>query len=73
VILPGATILGRGLLDRIMALLFRITGQTPPNLAEIIHERSRLPFVNAGFQVETHDLDVRSSRVYILVATKSAH
>ena len=73
VILPGATILGRGLLDRFMALLFRITGQTPPNLAEIIHERSRQPFVNAGFRVETHDLDVRSSRVYILVATKPAH
>ena len=73
VILPGATILGRGFLDRVMALLFRITGQTPPNLAEIIHERSRQPFVNAGFQVETHDLDFRSSRVYILVATKSAH
>ena len=70
VILPGATILGRGLLDRVMALLFRITGQTPPNLEEIIHQRSRQPFVNAGFQVETHVLDVRSSRVYILVATK---
>ncbi|HSK66411.1 MAG TPA: methyltransferase domain-containing protein, partial [Anaerolineales bacterium] len=73
VILPGATIIGRGLLDRAMALLFRITGQTPPNLAEIIHERSRQPFVNAGFRVETHELDVRSSRVYVLVATKSAH
>ena len=70
VILPGATILGRGLLDQVMALLFRITGQTPPNLAEIIHQRSRQPFVSAGFQVETHVLDVRSSRVYILVATK---
>ncbi len=73
VILPGATFLGRGLVDRIMAFLFRITGQTPPNLAEIIHERSTQPFVNTGFRVETHELDVRSSRVYILVATKSAH
>ena len=27
VILPGATIMGRGILDRAMALLFRITGE----------------------------------------------
>lgn len=70
VILPGATILGRGLMDRAMALLFRITGQTPPNLSEIVQERSRQPLASSGFKVQTHILDVRSSRVFILVATK---
>jgi ubiquinone/menaquinone biosynthesis C-methylase UbiE len=70
VILPGATILGRGLMDRAMALLFRITGEAPPNLAEIIHERSRQPFVKAGFRVEVHELNIRSSLVFILVGTK---
>jgi ubiquinone/menaquinone biosynthesis C-methylase UbiE len=70
VILPGATILGRGFLDRVMELLFRITGQAPPNLAEIVHQRSRQPFVSAGFQVQAHEVEIHSSRVFILVATK---
>jgi ubiquinone/menaquinone biosynthesis C-methylase UbiE len=71
VILPGATILGRGILDRAMALLFRITGQNPPDLSEILQERSREPFTHAGFDVEVHELNVKSSLVFILVAIKS--
>jgi ubiquinone/menaquinone biosynthesis C-methylase UbiE len=69
VILPGATIIGRGILDRAMALLFRITGQTP-NISEILQERSKAPFTTAGFKLETHELNIRSSLVFILVATK---
>jgi ubiquinone/menaquinone biosynthesis C-methylase UbiE len=72
IILPGATILGRGILDRAMALLFRITGETPPDLAEILQERARAPFSTAGFQVQIHELNIRSSLVFILVATKHA-
>lgn len=72
VILPGATILGRGIMDRAMAFLFRITGETPPNLSEILHERSKQPFATAGFHVEVHELSIRSSLVFILVATKPA-
>jgi ubiquinone/menaquinone biosynthesis C-methylase UbiE len=70
VILPGATLLGRDPMDRLMALLFRITGQTPPNLSEILHERSKEPFGRSGFEVQTHELEIRSSRVFILVARK---
>jgi ubiquinone/menaquinone biosynthesis C-methylase UbiE len=71
VILPGATILVRGILDRAMAFLFRITGQNPPDLSEILQERSREPFTHAGFDVEVHELNVKSSLVFILVATKA--
>ena len=70
VILPGATIMGRGILDRAMALLFRITGEAPPDLSEIIHERSKQPFTKAGFHVDVHELNIRASLVFILVATK---
>ena len=70
VILPGATILGRSVMDRAMALLFRVTGEAPPNLAEIIHERSKQPFTKAGFHVDVHELNIKSSLVFILVATK---
>lgn len=71
VILPGATILGRGLSDRTMALLFRITGQTPPDLAEILHERSKRPLAEAGFQVQTHELQIRASIVFVMVAIRA--
>lgn len=70
VILPGATIMGRGVLDRAMALLFRITGETPPNLSEILGERSKAPFAKSGFEVQIHEVNIRSSLVFILVATK---
>jgi ubiquinone/menaquinone biosynthesis C-methylase UbiE len=73
VILPGATIMGRGVLDRAMALLFRITGQTPPDLSEILQERSKEPFAKAGFHVDVHELHIKSSLVFILVATKDVH
>jgi ubiquinone/menaquinone biosynthesis C-methylase UbiE len=71
VILPGASILGRGLMDRLMALIFRITGETPPNLSEVLHQRSKEPLAKTGFNVEFHELEIRSSMVLILVATKS--
>ena len=72
VILPGATIMGRGVLDRAMALLFRITAQTPPDLSEILQERSKEPFAKAGFHVDVHELHIKSSLVFVLVATKDA-
>jgi len=72
VVLPGAVIVGRRIIDRLMAGLFRFTGQTPPNLSEIIHERSKKPFAEAGFQVKTYELEVKLSIVFIMVATKFA-
>ena len=71
VILPGASILGRGLMDRVMAFVFRITGETPPNLSEVLQERSKGPLSKAGFTVEFHEREIRSSLVMILVATKT--
>lgn len=70
VILPGASILGRGFMDRFMAFVFRITGETPPNLSEVLQERSKGPLSKAGFTVEFHELELRSSLVMILVAIK---
>ncbi len=70
VILPGAVIIGRGGLDRLLAWLFRITGETPPNLSEILHERPKEPFAKAGFQLEIHEVNVKSSLVFIMLATK---
>lgn len=73
IILPGATIIGRGILDRAMALLFRVTGETPPNLSEILEEKSRKPMAAAGFDVQVYEVNIKASLVFILVATKSSH
>lgn len=70
VILPGVVITGRGLSERLMAWIYRITGETPRNLSEILHERSKAPFAKAGFHVEIHEINVKSSLVLILLATK---
>ncbi len=70
VILPGAAILGRGAADRLLAWIFRITGETPPNLAEMLRERTQKPFTEAGFHVEVHEIMVRSTLVFIVLATK---
>ena len=70
VILPGATIMGRGIMDRLMAFVFYITRQTPPNLFAILKERTKAPFGESGFHVQIHELDIKSSLVFIIVATK---
>jgi len=72
VILPGAIFTGRGLPDRFLAWIFRITRQTPPNLSEILHERSREPFATAGFDLKIYEISVKSSVVFILLAVKRA-
>jgi ubiquinone/menaquinone biosynthesis C-methylase UbiE len=70
IVLPAATLMGRGILDRFMALVFRITHQSPVDPLEIFSERLRKPFVEAGFKVEIKGLDVKSSLLLIVIATK---
>jgi SAM-dependent methyltransferase len=70
VVLPGASILGRSLMDRIMAFVFRITGETPPELSKVLRERAGKAFSGAKFHVQIHELEIKSSLVFILVATK---
>ena len=73
VILPGATIIGRGIMDRLMAFVFYITRQSAPNLADILKERTKKPFGESGFNVQIHELDIKSSLVFIIVATKDKY
>ena len=70
ILLPVAWITGAGLLDKFAAWLFRITGQAPPNLNQEIVDRFSEPFIEAGFQVQTEQLEVKSSLVLIVIAEK---
>ncbi len=68
IVLPVAWITGAGLLDKFAAWLFRITGQAPSDLNQEIINHLSEPFIEAGFQVKTEQLEVKSSLVLIVIA-----
>ena len=65
VILPVAWITGQGMFERLMAALFRVTGQAPEWSA-----RFSDPLRRAGFQVKEEPLTLAGSKIMILVAQK---
>ena len=65
VILPIAWITGNHFIARIMAWLFRITEQAPE-----WDELYLKTFIEAGFHTQAQKLEVRSSKVLIIIATK---
>ena len=69
VVLPVAIQIGRGALERAMALLFRVTHQSPADPIEIVREKLREPFVKAGFEVGIKELQVKSSLLLIIIAS----
>ncbi|MGA7192762.1 MAG: class I SAM-dependent methyltransferase [Anaerolineales bacterium] len=72
IVLPAAWIVGRKFMDRAAAWLFQITGETPKNILEIVTQRFIPPLEQAGFKVEKHQIEVESSIVLILIASKSS-
>ena len=52
--------------------LFRVTGESPSEALELVKTKFREPFVRSGFKAEVRTLDVRSSILLIIVATKSS-
>ncbi|MEP7137009.1 MAG: class I SAM-dependent methyltransferase [Chloroflexota bacterium] len=69
IVLPVALQNGRGLLERAMSLLFRITRQSPVNPMAEVKEKLRAPFVEAGFKVEMKELQVKSSLLLVILAS----
>ncbi|MEO8355630.1 MAG: methyltransferase domain-containing protein [Chloroflexota bacterium] len=70
IVLPVAMLMGRGILDRLMSLLFRVTHQSPEDPLEIFSKRFERPFIEAGFQVKIKQVEVKSSLLVIVIATK---
>jgi ubiquinone/menaquinone biosynthesis C-methylase UbiE len=50
--------------------LFRVTGESPSEALELVKTKFREPFVQSGFKTEVQTLDVKSSMLLIIVATK---
>lgn len=69
IVLPVAMQIGRGILDRAMALLFRVTHQSPVDPLEIVKEKLQAPFVKAGFAVDIRELQAKSSLLLLIIAT----
>jgi len=70
VILPVAWFTGSGLVDNVAAWLFRVTGQSPYDSHQEATERLALPIKDAGFDFQFELVDVKSSCVLILIASK---
>lgn len=71
IVLPVAWLTGTGPLDRFAAWLFRVIGQVPSDLSKESTARLTRPFTRAGFRAEIKQLEVKSSRVLIVIATKA--
>lgn len=52
--------------------LFKVTGESPAEALELVKVKFREPFVKAGFETKVQTLDVKSSMLLIIVATKSS-
>jgi len=71
IVLPVALIKGRGPIERAMSLLFRVTRQSPVDPLEVVREKLKAPFVEAGFDVEVKELQVKSSLLLVIISSRS--
>jgi len=71
ILMPAAWIVGRKLWDKAAAWLFRVTGEAPNNIREVVETRAVQPLKQAGFNVEVRELEIQASTVMIILAIKS--
>jgi ubiquinone/menaquinone biosynthesis C-methylase UbiE len=71
VVIPSAWITGSRPLERLAAGLFRITGQSPRIVAEL-PEAVKKRFETAGFLVRSELVELKNSRVLVVLAEKTA-
>lgn len=70
IVVPAAWIVGRKLLDRSAAWLFRVTGQAPLSPPEVVSERMRPAFEAAGFKTDFITIEMHASLVLVVIASK---
>jgi ubiquinone/menaquinone biosynthesis C-methylase UbiE len=56
--------------SRVLRWIFRVTGEAPAQALEIIEEKLREPFVEAGFRVDIKTIEAQQGVVLIATATK---
>jgi len=56
--------------SRLLQWLYRVTGESPSEVVEIVKEKWSQPFVRAGFEVSVETREVKSSVLLIILARK---
>lgn len=70
VTIPSAWITGKSLPHRLLAGLFRITHESPPDASPELLQTLRRPFERSGFTTETHLVRLPDSNVLLILARK---
>ena len=56
--------------NRFLGWLFKVTGESPSAVAEVVKDKMGQPFVRAGFKTEVRTLEVKSGVLIIVIAEK---
>jgi ubiquinone/menaquinone biosynthesis C-methylase UbiE len=56
--------------SRFLGWLYKATGESPSEPEDLIKQKLNEPFVKANFETEIQTLDVRSSRLFIIIARR---
>ncbi len=57
--------------SRVLEWLYKVTGESPSESEEIVKKKLKEPFVKANFETEIIIRDVQSSRLFIIIATRT--
>lgn len=58
--------------NRFLKWLYKITGETPEALNDLLKERLKRPFLNSGFETQVHIQELPSGRLATIIARKIA-
>jgi len=56
--------------SRALEWLYKVTGESPSESEEVVKKKLKEPFLRAGFSTEIKIVELRSSRLFIVVAEK---
>ena len=56
--------------NRFLEWLYKVTGESPSEVEEVVKQRLLDPFLKAGFDAELQLVDLRSSQLFIIIARR---
>lgn len=59
--------------SRVLEWLYKVTGESPAESAEIFQEKIRKPFDDAGFHTTINVVELKSSRLIVVIAEKETN
>jgi len=68
IVLPVVWIAGKSVFERLLAWLFKVTGQAPSEPLPLVAQKLAQPFEKAGFRVEIRQVEIKSSLLLLVLA-----